>query len=89
MKMQTSFTTNSMNRSPLRRGFLLIPLIVAVACFGLPQLIRAQCPQICDGSDDTALGIGALASNTSGSNTAVGNSALFGNTTGGQNTARW
>src|SRR5215472_17539559 len=62
--------------------------LFALACFALAPLTDAQCPQICDSNDNTALGIGALASNTIGGfNTAIGFEALSSNTTGGVNTA--
>src|SRR5262249_6761936 len=88
MKTKNILMANSMNRSPMRRGLLLIQLIVGVAFFWLPQLTHAQCPQICDSNANTALGDGALISNTTGNNnTANGFNALFSNTEGFQNTA--
>ena len=63
-------------------------IIAGVAFFGLSQLTQAQCPQICDSNENTALGDSALASNTIGSfNIAIGFEALFSNTTGISNTA--
>jgi hypothetical protein len=88
MKTKPSPTTNSMNRSPWRRGFLLIPLIVGVAFFWLPQLTHAQCPQICDANNNTALGNHALFNDTTGGvNTAIGLFALANNAAGNFNTA--
>jgi hypothetical protein len=85
MKMETALTTNSTNRSPLRRGFLLVAL--ALAFFALSPLTRAQCPQICDSVGNVALGAFALSQNTSINNTAIGEFALYSNTTGFTNTA--
>jgi hypothetical protein len=88
MNTTTLPSRNSMNRSPLRLRFLLNALALAVAWLAPWQLAHAQCPQICDGSGNTALGDDALISNTTGgSNTAVGSGALFRNTTGDDNTA--
>ena len=78
-----------MNRSPLRRGFLLIPLALAFAWFGLAPFTEGQCPQTCnDTFRNTGLGAGALESNFAGTdNTAVGDLALSANVNGGGNTA--
>jgi hypothetical protein len=77
-----------MNRLPLRLGFLLNALALAVAWLALSQLANAQCPQICDLNADTALGDGALINNTEGrQNTATGVAALGHNTSGSFNTA--
>jgi len=52
-------------------------LIIASVMLGLSQLGWAQCPEICDGNDNTALGQSALVSNFGGmNNTAVGFQAL-------------
>src|SRR5580765_8231468 len=52
-------------------------LIIVGAVFGLSQLTWAQCPEICDSNDNTALGQSALVNNSSGmNNTAVGFQAL-------------
>jgi hypothetical protein len=78
----------SIGRSPLRHGFLLIPL--ALACFGLSPLARAvnPPPDTGLGNQNTADGHDALFSLTTGfGNTAVGFDALFSNTTGSDNTA--
>jgi hypothetical protein len=88
--MTTSQLRNSLNRSPWRCGFLLIPL--ALACFGLSPTARALLPPPApDGgypAENTAEGNRALFSVTTGSgNTAVGAAALSENTTGSGNTA--
>src|SRR5262249_6837268 len=86
MKTTTSQLRNSMNRSPLRLGFFLIPLVLA--CFALSPRAWATCQDGCLTNDNTVLGEDALLNNTTGSNnTAVGFNALINNTTGGQNTA--
>src|SRR5439155_9886644 len=43
MKTTTSSITNSMNRSPVRLAFLLIPLVLAFAWFVLAPQVRAVC----------------------------------------------
>ena len=66
-------------------AIVLIPLLVA--CFVLAPATRAQCPQICDAFHNTAVGPGALESNTTGTdNTALGSFALN-NNNGSENTA--
>jgi hypothetical protein len=62
-------------------------IIIAVITFTLSPFIYAQCPQICDGNDNTALGQSALVNNTGSGNTAVGFQALQNNTFAGSNTA--
>ena len=62
-------------------------IIIAVITFTLSPFIYAQCPQICDGTDSTALGQSALVNNTGSGNTAVGFQALQNNTFAGSNTA--
>ena len=76
-----------MNRSPVRRGFLLIPL--ALACFALSPQARAVCQRGCGSTNfSTFLGDDALINNTTGTaNTALGWHALYSNTTGQNNTA--
>src|SRR5438477_13092936 len=70
---------NRIDRPLWRRGFLLIPLILAM--LALPQ--RAKAAQY-----DTAYGGGALASETTGEdNSAFGFEALHSNSTGIENTA--
>jgi uncharacterized coiled-coil protein SlyX len=73
---------NSLSRAPLPCGFPLIALALALAWLA-PLPTAAQ-----NKSTNTATGLGALNSNTTGdSNTATGFDALFSNTTGGNNTA--
>jgi len=84
----TPITTNSINRSPLRRGFLLIPLLLV--CFGLLPTARAVTPAPDGGYPgfNTAEGVNALFSLTTGAaNTANGYEALYHNTAGYFNTA--
>src|SRR5437016_7668325 len=79
---------NSVNRSRWRRGFLLIPLLLA--CFGLSPVAQAVLPAPDGGypNGNTAEGDDALFSLITGfGNTAIGNDALFGTTTGNFNTA--
>jgi hypothetical protein len=91
-KMKPTKTTtppikNSISRSPLRCGFLLVPL--ALAWFALSPTARAVSPAPDGGypNGNTAEGTGALSSLTSGSyDTAMGLQALFSNTTGFYNT---
>jgi len=62
--------------------------LLAIALFVLAPATRAQCPQICDSLDNTAVGDSALISLTSGTyNTAMGSEALLSNTYGTDNTA--
>ena len=75
-----------MNHPPLRRCFLLIPLVLV--CFALSPQARAVCQDGCLTSDNTVQGDDALISLTTGfSNTALGFNALFSNTIGRENTA--
>jgi uncharacterized coiled-coil protein SlyX len=86
--MTTSQLRNSVNRSPLRRGFLLISLMLA--CFALAPVAQAVVPAPDGGYPglNTAEGTGALQSLANGVwNTAIGFDALFSNTTGNANTA--
>src|SRR5437762_1775898 len=86
--MISNYLTNSMNRSPLRRGFLLIALTGAL--FVLSPAAHAVDPPPDGGYPDgnTAEGEDALFSLTTGlNNTAIGFEALFSNTTGSYNTA--
>ena len=85
----TPSVSNSLNRSPWRRGFLLIPLAFAAACLALSPPARAVCQEGCDLSNsNTFLGDNVLTLNTTGSgNTGIGASALASNTTGNNNTA--
>src|SRR3979411_879385 len=80
----------SNSRSPWRRGFLLIPFVIALACFAFSPTARAVLPPP-DGfysNQNTAEGQDALFSLTTGyGNTATGYQALYGNTSGNENTA--
>ena len=80
----------SISRAPLRRGFLLIPLALALACFALSPTARAVDPPPDGGypNFNTAEGTDALFNLRTGFyNTANGFNALFNNTTGSLNTA--
>ena len=71
---------------------LILPLLVALACFGLSPMARALLPPPPpDGGypgANTAEGDSALFNlTTGGSNTAIGAAALFSNTGGSSNTA--
>ncbi len=82
--MTTPQLRNSINRSPLRLAFLLIPLVLA--CFGLSPIAQAADGDV--GGANTSEGAAALQSLTTGiHNTALGGQALFSNTTGSYNTA--
>ena len=86
--MRTLHSRKSINRSPLRLAFLLIPLVFV--CFGLSPVARAVVPAPDGGypGNNTAEGTNALFSLTSGiDNTALGFEALFRNTIGNFNTA--
>ena len=96
--MTTRLLRSSPNEWPLRRGFLLLLLTLALTCFALSPTARAQLPSPTpDGGypgNNTAEGDGALSSvqinATAGNgidNTAIGFDALFSNTTGSSNTA--
>jgi trimeric autotransporter adhesin len=81
---------NSLRRSLRRRGFLLIPLALALACFALIPRAQAVVPPPDGGyaNGNTAEGEDALFSLTNGFwNTALGFEALYHNTTGQVNTA--
>ena len=76
------------SRSPLRLGFIIVPL--ALASFALAPAVRAVDPPPDGGypNNTTAEGEGALFSLTTGyGSTAVGNGALYSLTTGDHNTA--
>ncbi len=86
--MTTLPIRNSISRSPLRFGFLLIPLVLA--CFALSPIAQAVSPAPDGGypGGNTAEGQNALFSLTTGGfNAAVGFFSLFSNTTGSFNTA--
>src|SRR6266576_1508738 len=87
--MTTLHLRKSVDCSPLRCGFLLLPVVLA--CFALlPPKAFGVLPAPDGGyaDDNTAEGTNALFSLTTGANnTAIGTKALFGNTTGRQNTA--
>jgi hypothetical protein len=83
-KTKTSPLTNSMNRSSLWRGFVLIA--ITLACFALSPQARAVCQEGCLTNENTVLGDNALLNTTGSGNTAIGFNALFSNT-GGGNTA--
>ena len=88
MKTTTLPIRNSINYSPLRRAFILTPLVLM--CFALSPVARAVNPPPDGGYPgfNTAEGTGALLSLTSGvANTAIGFDALVHNTTGNDNTA--
>jgi hypothetical protein len=85
MKTTILLLTNSLNLSPMRLAFLLIPL--AFACFALEPQARATCQEGCLTNNNTVLGDDALVNNTGTDNTAVGFNALINNTTGSFNTA--
>jgi Chaperone of endosialidase len=88
-KTTTPLIRNSVNRSRLRRGFLLTPFVFALAWLALSPLARAQCRDGCDSNHgSTFQGVFALGANTTGAeNTAFGDAALNLNTTGSANTA--
>ena len=86
--MTTLHLTKSINRSPLRLAFLLIPFVFV--CFGLSPAVRAVVPAPDGGypGANTAEGTNALFSLTTGiHNTADGFAALSRTTTGQHNTA--
>jgi hypothetical protein len=88
--MTTLSVGNSISRLPLRRGFLLIALVLA--CFALAPNPKAfgvsRPPDAGYAGANTAEGQNALQSLTSGiHNTALGFQTLFSNTTGIDNTA--
>ena len=88
LKTTTSSGTNSTRSSPLRRVFLLIPLLLA--CFGLSSTIQAVTPAPDGGypGNNTAEGTDALLNRTTGAwNTAVGFQAQSGTTTGNSSVA--
>ena len=92
METKTSLTTSSINRSPLRYGFLLSALAVVLVCFAVSPTARAVDPPPDGGypNCNTAEGTDALFrldTSQGVNNTAIGFDALFSNTTGDANTA--
>src|SRR5207249_2495741 len=89
MKTTTPLARDSISRSRLRYGLVLIPLVLAALV--LSPTAQAQLSPPPDGGyagDNTAEGTDALFSLTTGTeNTAIGFDALFSNTTGDSNTA--
>src|SRR5262249_23749948 len=83
MKTKTSLATNSMNRSPVRCGLLLISLVLTY--LALAAQARAVCQEGCLTNLNTVLGDDALISNIGAGNTAIGWEALFSTTTGATN----
>jgi trimeric autotransporter adhesin len=77
---------SSVTRSRLRCG--LSTLAMALCWFALSPAVKAQCPSACGSGANTAVGVSALDSVTSGiNNTAVGANALTADTTGAYNVA--
>ncbi len=82
--------TSLLKQTPLRRGFLLVVLVLALGWFALPPAARAVSPPPDGGypASNTAEGEDALFSITTGAyDTGVGFNALYYNTTGIGNTA--
>jgi trimeric autotransporter adhesin len=76
----------SINRSPLRCGFF--SLATALCWLALSPPLKAQCPSACGSGGNTAVGINALDSVTTGiNNTALGTGALTADTGGDYNVA--
>ena len=88
MKAIVLSAKSSIRRSSLRRGFFLIPVVLA--CFGLAPMVQAVGPDT-DGAipgSNNGEGIGVLVSRTGGVwNTGTGFEALNHLTAGNQNTA--
>jgi len=81
--MTTLNLRKSIGRSPLRLGFLLIPMVLV--CFALSPAVRAVDPPPDGGypNQNTAEGDDALFSLTTGTdNTAIGFDALYSHTAG-------
>ncbi len=63
-------------------------IIIAGVVISVSQFIHAQCPELCDSNQNTALGQSALSNTTTGTgNTGVGFEALKSNISGSFNTA--
>ena len=87
LKTTTLPVRKSINRSPLRRAFLLIPLVLAWVALS-PTTQAKEKPDGDLGGFNTAEGTGALFSLDGGAyNTAMGSDALYSNTFGSFNTA--
>ena len=84
MRTATVLLKHSINCAP---SWLAILITIAFALFALAPFTYAQCPQICDGAGNTAIGDSALDMNTGFSNTATGSFALSNGNTGSENTA--
>src|SRR5437773_12040911 len=79
----------SLNRSPWRRGLLLIPLALGLASLAVSPPTAAGCDEICDGDlgGNTAFGFAVLYNLTTGQgNSAFGSKTLTAVTTGNVNT---
>src|SRR5437667_12026848 len=85
MKTTSLPSRNSRNRSPVGRGLLLIPFVLA--CFSLSPEARAVCQDACLTNNNTVQGDDALSKNSGTENTAIGFDVLRDNTTGSDNTA--
>ena len=84
MKTTIQHLKKSIDPSPWRGGFLLIPLVLA--CFGIAPIAEAADGDL--GKGNTSEGANALPSLTTGiHNTALGSLTLFSDTTGSYNTA--
>ena len=80
----------NLSRSPLRRGFPVVLLALALGWFALSQFAQAQDGDY--GRSNTAEGAGALhtyitTATSATDNTAIGSQALFSDTSGNGNTA--
>jgi hypothetical protein len=76
-----------MNPLTKSKNTTILPVLIALGCFGLSPQARAVCQEGCLTDGNTVLGDNALFNNTGNSNTAIGWSALSDNTTGSSNTA--
>src|SRR4029434_460318 len=89
MKTTTLLARNSISRSPLRYGLLLIPFVLAALALSPTAQAQLSPPPVGGYTgNNTAEDTDALFSLTTGmDNTAIGFDALYGNTTGDSNTA--